>query len=101
MNRRAGDPVSSDYSGERSLCEEHRDRLHKLEVAVTGNGGDMTQREASLVWQVKLLVERQKPLYDFINDIKKIFWIIVPICVAGAVSALWQGIRALVVMGKI
>lgn len=102
MNRREGDPEGSDYTDVRNtLCLEHARRLHTIEEILTGNGGDQKVREQSVVWQLRLLLERQKPIFDFFNIFGKLIWLIVAICVGGAMSALWQGLRALIHKGLI
>ena len=100
MERRKDDPETSDFTGRRNLCVEHSERLHVLELAVTGNNGSSEDRERSIVWQLRLLIERQKPMFEFLNSVSRIFWILVPICVAGAVSAIWQVVTFIIRNGK-
>lgn len=80
---------------------EHNDRLHELEVAVTGNGGTLDERKNSLMWKVDLLIERQKPLFDFVKGWKNVFWICLPVCVCGAFAAIWAFLKIAVEHGKL
>lgn len=76
------------------LCQQHSDRLHNIEKILTGNGGSIDDRRNSMF-------SRQELILKFIIMIQKIFWIIVPVCVAGALAAIWQMLRTLVIQGTI
>lgn len=76
------------------LCKQHADRLYKIEVILTGNGGSLEDRRNSMF-------SRQEVILKFILTIQKIIWLIVPVCVAGALAAIWQMLRTLIIQGSI